>query len=120
MTASQRSILVRRLLGASAVFLLGATAAAQAETYEGVHPAAGALSRAEVQKEGYAAARDPMWNVSSSSRVAPSLPRPADRAQVQAEAVRAAATARNGEAYPFDDAAGTPLRAAGVDRGNAL
>ncbi|HYP82656.1 hypothetical protein [Variovorax sp.] len=118
MTATFRTTAARRLLGMSALFLLGA-AAAQAETYEGVHAPVGALSRAEVQKQGYAAARDPMWNVSSSSVVAQPLPNPTDRALVRAEAERAAANTRSGELYPFDDA-GAPARSARADRTNAL
>jgi hypothetical protein len=99
MTASIRSQVARRLLGVSAIFFLGA-ATAQAETYEGVHPATGALSRAEVRAQGVAAARDPMWNVPSGSRVAPALSNPTSRALVQAEAVAATAEFRSGEVDP--------------------
>ncbi len=99
MTASIRSNAARRILGVSALFLLGA-AAAQAETYEGVHPASGALSRADVHATAVAAAHDPMSNVPSGSRVAPALKNPTTRAQVQAEAVRATAEFRSGDIDP--------------------
>ncbi|MDM0046883.1 helicase SNF2 [Variovorax dokdonensis] len=105
MTGSIRSNSVRRMLGVSALFLLGA-AAAQAETYEGVHSISGAVSRADVQAQAVAAAHDPMWNVPSASRVAPAMPNPTSRSIVQAEAVRAAAEFRSGEVDP--SAGGTP------------
>lgn len=104
MTAFTRSNTAHRVLGVSALFLLGA-AAAQAETYEGVHPATGAVSRADVQAQAVAAAHDPMSNVPSGSRVAPPLQNSTSRTQVRAEAVRATAEFRSGE---IDPAGGMP------------
>lgn len=79
----------QRLALVAIAALMGA-AAAQAETYEGVHPLTSAASRAEVQAEAVAAARN--GNAYSDAAGAGSLAvaSTADRAAVRAQAVAAA------------------------------
>jgi len=79
-----------KLFAAAAIALLTAAGAAQAETYEGVHPVTSGLSRTEVQDQAVAAAHAKNQNVASGSLVAASVSQ-RDRSAVQREAVAAAA-----------------------------
>ncbi|MDM0046849.1 DUF4148 domain-containing protein [Variovorax dokdonensis] len=79
-----------KFFAAAAVALFAAAGAAQAETYEGVHSATSALSRADVQATGVAAASAKDQNVPRGSRGAETVAVSRDRAEVRAEAVSAA------------------------------
>ncbi|MET0207581.1 MAG: DUF4148 domain-containing protein [Variovorax sp.] len=76
-------------LAVSALALLGTTAV-QAETYDGVHAPAGALSRADVHAEALRTASAPNQNVTRGSRGPETVAVSQDRDSVRAEAVRAA------------------------------
>jgi len=80
----------QRLIAAAALSLLAA-ASAHAESYDGVHTAASALSRDAVNAEAVKAASAPNQNVTRGSRGPETVAVSKDRALVQAEAVRAAA-----------------------------
>jgi uncharacterized lipoprotein YajG len=79
-----------KFFAAAAIALFAAAGAAQAETYEGVHPATAALSRADVQATGVAAASAKDQNVPRGSRGAETVAVSRDRAEVQAEAIATA------------------------------
>ncbi len=72
-------------------FAMLAAAGANAESYEGVHPLASAMSRAEVNAEAVRTASAPDQNVVRGSRGAEAMAVSRDRAGVVYEAMRAAA-----------------------------
>lgn len=78
-----------QIIAAAALTLLAA-AGAQAETYNGVQQVVSVKSREAVATEAVAAAHAPDQNINRSSKVAPALSAPANRATVAAEAVLAA------------------------------
>jgi len=80
-----------KLFAVAAVALLTAAGAAQAETYEGVHPQTSALNRADVQAQAVAAAHAKDQNVVRGSRGAETVAVSRDRAEVREEAIAAAA-----------------------------
>ena len=78
-------------LVAVASFAMLAAAGAKAETYEGVHPAVSAMSRADVNAETVRTAAAPDQNVVRGSRGPETVAVSKDRASVVAEAMRTAA-----------------------------
>jgi hypothetical protein len=78
-------------LVAVASFAMLAAAGAKAETYEGVHPAVSAMSRADVAAEAVRTASAPNQNVVRGSRGPETVAVSKDRASVVAEAMRTAA-----------------------------
>ncbi|MGO4393881.1 alpha/beta hydrolase [Variovorax sp. M-6] len=79
-----------KIIAAAALSILAA-AGAQAETYEGVQAPVSANSRADVNAQAVVAARsENPYADGVSSRVAPALTAPADRATIRAQAVATA------------------------------
>ncbi|WP_398499992.1 DUF4148 domain-containing protein [Variovorax sp.] len=76
---------------AVASFAMLAAAGAKAESYDGVHQAVSAKTRAEINEEAVRAAAAPNQNVTRGSRGPETVARSTDRASVAAEAVRTAA-----------------------------
>jgi hypothetical protein len=76
---------------AVASFAMLAAAGAKAESYDGVHHAVSAKTRAEINEEAVRTAAAPNQNVTRGSRGPETVARSTDRASVAAEAVRTAA-----------------------------
>lgn len=105
----------RIALSAIAFAMLGAAGAAQAETYDGVHPITSAASRADVRAEAVAAARsDNPYADGAAAGPASVVASSTSRAAVRAEAVAAAHT---DNPYAEGASSGTaPMVASTIDR----